>query len=67
MKRCAATIVSRSQVKASQLEKVDRDRLIALGSHMEHVDTKIVPDINVCPVFNQKLTSIGITFEGCEV
>ena len=30
---------------------------------MEHVDAKIVSDVNVCSMFDQKLASIGITFK----
>ena len=30
---------------------------------MKHIDAKVVPDINVCSMLDQELTSIGITFE----
>ena len=67
MQRCAASVVAAPQIQASELEKVNRNGLVSLGGHMEHIDAKVVSGGDICAMFNQELTNIRVTFEASEV
>ncbi len=64
---CAPSIVSAAQVEPTQLEEVNRNRLVALRSHMQHIDTKVVLSVDVCSMINQKLTNVWVALERGEM
>ena len=53
MEWSTASVVSAAQIDTLVLEEVERDRLVALGCHVHHVDTKVVVRVDVCTVSDQ--------------
>ena len=67
MQGCATSIVSGSKVQASQLKKVDRDRHVTLGRHMEHIDAEIIDSSDVGSMLYQRLTYLDVPLERGEM
>ena len=67
MQGSAASVVPTVQVEAAQFEKVDRDRLVTLGGHMQHVYSEIVLSVNISAVIDEVLAHVRVALEGAEV
>ena len=47
MERSTASVVSAAKIDSFVFEEVERDRLVALSSHMHHVNAEVVVSIDV--------------------